>query len=119
MGYLYEIAFQNECFIGVSSIPDKYNQYRLGTVFLRNFYTALDYENNTIMLGINKGTTSAKLVGKAENPQKPRSGGVGGMVAGIVIFFICMFGIGAFCYIRAKRNERQRMVTFAPTTSSR
>lgn len=44
-----------ECFIGIESISDNSNQYRLGTIFLRNFYTALDYEKNVIQLGINKG----------------------------------------------------------------
>lgn len=119
-GYLFQVSLQSDCFIGISSIPDKYNQYRLGTIFLRNFYTALDYENNMVMFGINKGTTSAKLVGKAENPNKHTStGGGNGAVWGIVIFLLCMFGVAAFCFVRAKRNERQRLVTFAPTKTLR
>lgn len=32
-----------DCFIGISAIPDSLNQYRLGTIFLRNFYTVLDF----------------------------------------------------------------------------
>jgi len=44
-GYLYRLPNQNnDCFIGLQSIPDNSKQYRLGTVFLRNFYTALDYD---------------------------------------------------------------------------
>lgn len=43
-GYIYHLADQYaDCFIGISSIPDSLNQYRLGTIFLRNFYTVLDY----------------------------------------------------------------------------
>lgn len=59
---------QSDCFIGIQSIPDRYNQYRLGTIFLRNFYTGLDYENNLVVLGINNGITSAELIGKTANP---------------------------------------------------
>lgn len=56
-GYLYHLADQNkDCFIGISSIPDSLNQYRLGTIFLRNFYTSLDFDRNQIMIGLNKGS---------------------------------------------------------------
>ena len=44
----------DDCFIGISEIPDRSNQYRLGTIFLRNFYTAFDYDKDLIMLGVNK-----------------------------------------------------------------
>lgn len=47
-GYIYDMGSNDECFIGISPIDDKYNHYRLGTVFLRNFYVALDYESNYI-----------------------------------------------------------------------
>ena len=40
-----------DCFIGIQSIPDSVGQYRLGTIFLRNFVTALDYDSNLIMIG--------------------------------------------------------------------
>lgn len=63
-GYLYSLGAQADCFIGISSIPDKYNQYRLGTIFLRNFFVGLDYESNLILIGINKGATAAALHGK-------------------------------------------------------
>ena len=44
-GYLYRQPLQqDDCFIGIQSIPDSANQYRLGRVFLRNFYTGLDYD---------------------------------------------------------------------------
>lgn len=50
-GYLYDK--DGKCFVGIESIPDKFNHIRLGRVFLRNFYTVLDFENNYIILGIN------------------------------------------------------------------
>lgn len=53
-GYLYHQPFMaNDCFFGIESIPNSANQYRLGRVFLRNFYTGLDFENNLIMIGPN------------------------------------------------------------------
>jgi lipopolysaccharide assembly outer membrane protein LptD (OstA) len=52
-GYLYSLPNQDDCFIGVQSIPDKFNQFRLGTIFLRNFYTGLDFDKNLILIGLN------------------------------------------------------------------
>lgn len=52
-GYLYHQPMQPDCFIGVQSIPDDANQYRLGRIFMRNFYTALDFDQNIIMIGPN------------------------------------------------------------------
>lgn len=52
-GYLYRYPTQDDCFIGVESIPDSYNQYRLGTIFLRNFYTGFDYFHDQIVIGLN------------------------------------------------------------------
>jgi hypothetical protein len=61
-----------DCFIGISSIPDSLNQYRLGTIFLRNFYTALDFDKNLIMIGLNKGSDAlaSSISGKVEDPWK-------------------------------------------------
>jgi hypothetical protein len=105
----------DDCFIGVSSIPDKYNQYRLGTIFLRNFYTGLNFDKNMLLIGLNQGTTSAELHGKAENPFRPTS--TSGAVIFVVIFLVVMFLIALACFIRAKKNEKDRLVTFAPTTA--
>jgi len=35
----------------------------------------------------------------------------------VVIFLIVMFMIALICFIRAKKNEQDRLVTFAPTTA--
>jgi len=54
-GYMYSLDGDvTKCFIGIEKIPDSANQYRLGTIFLRNFYTGLDYDNNLILMGVNK-----------------------------------------------------------------
>ena len=63
-GYLYYIDENiQECYIGVSSIPDSKNQFRLGKIFLWNFYTVLDYDQNLIKIGVNVGS---KDIAKAE-----------------------------------------------------
>lgn len=36
-------------------LPGEANEYRLGTLFMRNFYTALDFDNDMIILGVNAG----------------------------------------------------------------
>ena len=107
-GYLYSLGAQNDCFIGLSSIPDKYNQYRLGTIFLRNFYTGLDFENNMLLIGINKGATAAELHGKSENPFKPREGN--GAVLFVITFIIVMIAVAVACFVRSKRNEQDGII---------
>ena len=58
-----------DCFIGIQSIPDSVGQYRLGTIFLRNFVTALDYDSNLIMIGQNAASTSdAYIDGDVTDP---------------------------------------------------
>lgn len=104
---------QDDCFIGVQSIPDKFNQYRLGTIFLRNFYTGLDFDKNLLLIGLNQGTDSAQILGKADNPFRPSGNGA---IIFVILFLFIMFAIALACYIRAKKNEKDRLVTFAPTT---
>ena len=99
---------QRDCFIGIQSIPDKYNQYRLGTIFLRNFYTGLDFDNNYILLGINDGTSTANLIGKTANPFLKKQGN--GALIFVIIFVVLMLMVAAACYIRAKRNERMNTI---------
>jgi len=65
-GYLYSYNNQNDCFIGIQSIPDDSNQYRLGTIFLRNFYVGFDYKKNKIAIGLNAGTGNANIIGSSK-----------------------------------------------------
>ena len=68
-GYVYSLSdSEKDCFIGIEQIPDRSNHYRLGTVFLRNFYVVLNYELNLIHMGINNGSekrVSANIKGKS------------------------------------------------------
>lgn len=60
-GYLHQLdvkGYKPTCLIGIESIPDSQNQYRLGLTFLKNFYMALDFENNHIMIGVNNNGPS-------------------------------------------------------------
>lgn len=43
----------SECRIGIESIPNTANHYRLGVSFLKHFYTSLDYENNLVAMALN------------------------------------------------------------------
>ena len=49
------------CVLGIEGISDSLNEYRLGSVFLRNFYVGLDYEYNQLVLGLNKGNIDASM----------------------------------------------------------
>ena len=73
-------------------------------MFLRNFYTGLDFENNLVLIGINKGTTNASLQGRLENPYKVKSGG--GAILFIITFIIIMLIIAIACYVRSKKLEK-------------
>jgi len=54
-GYVYPPVPGDEyCKLGLSGVEGS-KQYRLGTQFMKNFYTVLDYDNKKIMLGA-KGT---------------------------------------------------------------
>lgn len=111
MGYLYSFLNQKDCFIGVQSIPDRFNQYRLGTIFLRNFYTGLNYHYNSLLIGLNQGTTDAEIMGAAPNPFKPKTNH--GAIIFVIAFLVLMFAIAIFFYFRSQRIEQQRTIVFA------
>lgn len=105
----------NKCFIGLEGIPDKYNQIRLGTVFLRNFYTVLDYDNNLIALGLNlqgSAAETATINGKGGASSPAQSSG-GGLLGFLLIVFFLGGGIYAFLYWKKKQTAKQ---LFAKTT---
>ena len=120
-GYLYSLPNQKDCFIGVQSIPDAYNQYRLGTIFLRNFYVGLDYDQNQMLVGLNKNPTTAdgeeflggptaEMHGKSEDPHKRRGSGA---IWFVIFFFFLLGGIATFFYIKHKQMEQDKTSTFA------
>lgn len=121
-GYLFNLPMQDDCFIGIQSIPDRANQYRLGTTFLRNFYTALDYDKDIIMLGLNNDGVTSTLKGPPHvipNPTGPDTPTyippTPNSSAWIIILVILlvMFALGIGFYLRARHQEKQRTVTFS------
>jgi len=97
---------QNDCFIGVQAIPDSANQYRLGRVFLRNFYTALDYDKNLIMIGPNAHSSQgakAYIEGRVENPFKPQTG-VGLKIGWFIVIILSLTAGAVFYYV--KNNKK-------------
>lgn len=101
----------NECFVGIQSIPDSANQYRLGTIFLRNFYTALDFDNNLILIGVNKGSSldnRAKIRGKIDNPVNPPSKPNSYWWVIILIFILAFVVAVAFFVHQSNQHKKAR-----------
>ena len=89
-GYTFEMDInQGYCTIGLQSLKGETNLYKLGTIFLRNFYTALDYDMDLITIGVNKGSSElakATIMGKTSNPyQKVDNDNT---IVGFFIFFL-------------------------------
>uniref|UniRef100_A0A7S3FWG8 Peptidase A1 domain-containing protein n=1 Tax=Strombidium rassoulzadegani TaxID=1082188 RepID=A0A7S3FWG8_9SPIT len=109
-GYLYHMGGQNkDCFIGIESIPDSMNQFRLGTIFLRNFYVALDYELNFINIGVNAGSSErakAYIEGRALRPNDDGSN-TGARLAIILTVLLTMFSIAIIFFIKGSRELKK------------
>lgn len=57
-GYTYQPGKDKDvCAIGINNSPGE-EHFRLGMTFLRNFYTGLDFDNNKIILGVNKNAAN-------------------------------------------------------------
>lgn len=109
-GYLFSYTDSDLCFIGIGPIPDEENHYRLGTIFLRNFYLALDYENNQIGFAQNVDSwgQSVKFEGSSPNPY----GKSNGLVVFIILFLLVLTCIALFVYWKAKKSEMEREIHF-------
>lgn len=102
------------CQIGLEAIPNEISEYRLGTIFLRNFYTALDYENDLIILGVNTGMESvarAKVRGHIYNPFKPRFTAFKIM---LVFIFIAIVAASIAFYVHRKVQVEAESKKVAP-----
>lgn len=111
-GYTYQLdPDQGYCQIGIQPTPGESNEYRLGTIFLRNFYTVLDYDNDLIAIGVNKGSAhlvKATIVGHKANPMIPKEGANIAVVFLIVILSVLatvatVFFIMKYLDIRRKK----------------
>ena len=83
------------------------HEYRLGNIFLRNFYTALDFDKDLIMIGVNRGSASlasATIIGHKQNPFHQKSSrttvGYGFLALGFIVLVCIALGY----FIIEKRN---------------
>lgn len=104
-GYLYpSFTDESDCYIGVEGIPDSYNEYRLGSIFLRNFFIGLDYEDDSLHIGLRKDNIDAEIHGHAKNPNIKNESNPTLMY--VVIFLAVLVIIAIACWIRSKRIEK-------------
>ena len=109
-GYTLRSSANDEderCRIALERLAGNANEYRLGNVFLRNFYTALDYDNDLIIIGINKGMASvamASIEGRVYNPFKPRYTAF----KVVLIFFYLSIIAGGIAYYIHRRKELEQ-----------
>jgi len=58
VGLDFDESYDGICLFGVSALPDSLtsssNMFLFGDVFLRNFYSVFDWDNQQVRLGINK-----------------------------------------------------------------
>ena len=98
-----------KCRIALEKLVGVSNEYRLGNVFLRNFYTALDFDNDLIIIGVNKGMNSvamASIEGRVYNPFKPRYT----VFKVVLIFFFLAIVAGGIAYYNHRRKEFEEEV---------
>lgn len=121
-GYLHQSEDTKKkpiCLIGIESIPDKENHYRLGLTFLKNFYTALDFENNYIIVGINNmgpskenDVRSEEEFNKYREEKKAEEEEEQDITIWVVVIFILVVLI-FFVVKRYRDAQQEKRVTFA------
>jgi len=105
-GYCYTPQLSEECVVGISPISDENKHYRLGTVFLRNFYIALDYENNWMGFAQNVDMWDHTTDFDGENsgnPTKPSDS----TSTVILIFIILILVVVAYWLFYWKRMQKR------------
>ena len=104
-GYTYEIdPMEPKCQIGLEKLVGVEHEYRLGNVFFRNFYVGLDYDEDMIYVGINKGMAaiaSAGISGHVYNPFKPR---YTVFKITLILFFVAIIA-GGIAYYQHRKKE--------------
>jgi len=70
------------------------------------------------MIGLNKGVENGVIHGKNENPFRIIHKSGGAAIVFVILLLLILFGVAVLCFIRAKKNEKDRVVTFAPTTQA-
>ena len=115
-GYLY--SMDGHCYVGIEGIPNSLNQYRLGNVFLRSFYTVLDFDNDIIMLGLNvDGAASKSAYINHMNAHKIVNSPA--QTVFIVILILVLLCIAAVIGYKVWQKRKQASTPFAKTTHVR
>jgi len=115
-GYLSPMfGDESFCVLGIEGISDSFNEYRLGSIFLRNFYVGLDYESNQLVLGLNKGNLYASMSYPEVNDNS--RGKTVGVVGLFVLAYLCiMLVLALVCYLRSKRMKGKELHFEGPNT---
>ena len=88
------------------------HEYRLGNIFLRNFYTALDFEKDLIMIGVNKGSSmhaSAEIFGHNKNPYKEETEDDKSVAIGVLVLIYLLMCTTAFIYFFVEKKKIDKM----------
>lgn len=78
-------------------------------MFLRNFYTALDYESNLILVGVNSNVPErdrAHMTGVALPPDL--GGSKSGYVIVIFIVLAMLFGVAILVFMKANKDLNKK-----------
>ena len=103
------------CVLGIEGISDSLNEYRLGSIFLRNFYVGLDYEKNQLVLGLNKGNLDATMTyPDTDDDGRHKTLNMVGLFVGI--YFILVLLLALICFIRSKRLKEREVVFDGPSS---
>ena len=80
---------------------------------MRNFYTGFDYYHNNVVIGLNKGTTYAEILGSSADPSKATDDEEkSGAIAFVMFFLIFMVSVALIFFFRAREMEKRREVKF-------
>ena len=83
----------------------------MGTIFLRNFFVGLDYEYDSLVIGLNRENNDAEIHGQAPFPYKKETGSNAALLF-VTIFLIVLVIVAIACYLRSKKIEKEREVKF-------
>ena len=115
-GYLSpQFGDEKSCVLGIEGISDSFNEYRLGSTFLRNFYVGLDYENNNLVLGLNKGNLDASMTYPPKDDDSMSNKTIGMVGLFVLIYLVIMLVLALVCYLRSKRLKDREVVFDGPT----
>lgn len=73
----------------------------------------MDFDKNIINIGLNKGTKSAKIIGSSKFGDDDKNEKSEGAVIFVIVFLSIMVITALTFFYKARKEEQQRIVTFA------